>query len=167
MKQCFTVLRQAQWGVGSVLTCDSAHSWCLYSAALLWGIRPSHSVILSWHCTNKSCPILIMQSTRLGSDKYQFKTLWFDSIRVRTHEVWIRTWEVRIPWSPRMGGGCSTHSTGCPFTSTLVVYNLVIVEWLCGREPPATRTHSRTHARTHTHTHTHTHWNEEDQLSLV
>ena len=27
MKLCFTVLGQAQW----VLSCDSAHSWCLYT----------------------------------------------------------------------------------------------------------------------------------------
>ena len=47
--------------------------------------------------------ILIMPSTWLRSDKYQFKSHWFDSTMVQTRKV-------RIPWSPKMGDRCSTHS---------------------------------------------------------
>ena len=49
------------------------------------------------------CPILIMPSARLGSDKYQFKSHWFDSTRFRSSNL-------RIPQSPKTGGRCSTHS---------------------------------------------------------
>ena len=48
------------------------------------------------------CPIQIMPSAWLGSGKYSFLTLWFDSTR-----VWTRV--VRIPWSPKIGDGCSNH----------------------------------------------------------
>ena len=33
------------------------------------------------------CPIIIMPSARLGSDKYRFLSLWFESTRVRNREV--------------------------------------------------------------------------------
>ena len=54
-----------------ILTCDSVHSWWLYSAAPL---RPgshhhdliSHSVTLSWHWANLSLP----NPSWLGRDKY-------------------------------------------------------------------------------------------------
>ena len=55
------------------------------------------------------CPILIMQSARLGRDKYQFYSHWFDWTRIRKCVVQIRTHDLRIPWSPRTGGICSTH----------------------------------------------------------
>ena len=29
------------------------------------------------------CPIIILPGARLGSDKYQFKSYWFDSTRIR------------------------------------------------------------------------------------
>ena len=44
-----------------------------------------------------------MQSAWLGSGRYQFLSHWFDSTRVQTREV-------RICRSPKMEGGCSTHS---------------------------------------------------------
>ena len=68
-------------------------------------------VTLCWHWANKSLlyPILIMPSARLGSNKYQSKSHYFDLTRVRISRVWIRTHKVRIPRSPIMGDGCSTH----------------------------------------------------------
>ena len=72
-----------------VLTCNSAHSWQLYSAASL-----EHQATSTMTCyanqlhypdvePSSHCPILIMPSTRLGSDKYQFESHWFDLTRVR------------------------------------------------------------------------------------
>ena len=46
------------------------------------------------------CPIIIMPSTWLGSDKFQFYK--FDSTR-----FWI--FEVRRSENPKLGDGCSTH----------------------------------------------------------
>ena len=66
---------------GWVLTCNSAHSWWLYSAAWL-GIKaantmtcyPTQSHCLETEPTNP-CPILIRPSARLGSNRYQFKVI--------------------------------------------------------------------------------------------
>ena len=85
---CFLVVAQAQWGE-IVLTCDGAHSWQLYSAASL---EQQATSSMSCYLTQSQypdseltspCPILIMPSIRLGSDKYQFKSHWFDSTKVR------------------------------------------------------------------------------------
>ena len=87
-----------------VPTCDSAHSWQLYSAASL-GHQAASTI--TWYHTQSyypdtestsRCTILIMPSTMLGSDKYQFKRL-----LTRTRNLWI----IR---SPRLGGRHSTHS---------------------------------------------------------
>ena len=51
-----------------------------------------------------------MLSARLGSDKYQFYSHWFDSARIRKCEVQIRTRDLWIPQSRRMGGIRTTHS---------------------------------------------------------
>ena len=76
---------------GQVLTCDSVQSWWLYSAAPLGD--------QTWYCywshypdtePTSTCPILIMPSTWLGSDKYQ---------------SFIRTREVLIPIPPKTGDG--------------------------------------------------------------
>ena len=48
------------------------------------------------------CTILIMQSVRLGSNKYQFLSHCFDSSGVPTHDI-------RIPWSPKTGDWRSTY----------------------------------------------------------
>ena len=55
-------------------------------------------VWLTWDGTHDTeptslCPILIMLSAWLGSDKVTFLSHWFDSTRFRTRELWI-------PWSP-------------------------------------------------------------------
>ena len=54
-------------------------------------------------------PVLIIPSTRLGSDKYQSSHR-FDLTRVRNREVQIRTRDSQILRSPRTEGRCSTHS---------------------------------------------------------
>ena len=69
-----------------------------------WPVIPLSQVVLTL-----SQPVLIMPSARLGSGKYQFQSHWFDSIRVRNCEVQIRTSELWIPRSSRMGGRRSTH----------------------------------------------------------
>ena len=72
-----------------VWTCDSAHSWWLYSAA-----SREHQAVGTMTCypiqshypdnePTSPCPILIMLSDTLGSEKYQFFSHWFDSTRVR------------------------------------------------------------------------------------
>ena len=79
---------------GRVPTCDSAHSRRLYSATQLgnqavstmtWYPTQSH-----YHNTDLTspCPILIMPSTWLGSDKYQFdKSLILTRLWIRTHDL--------------------------------------------------------------------------------
>ena len=63
---------------GRVLTCDSAQSWGLYSAASLeqqaTGTIICYTTQLHYPDTETTspCPMLIMPSARLGSDKYQF-----------------------------------------------------------------------------------------------
>ena len=86
-----------------VLTCVSAHSWELCSAASL---EVQVNITIIWY-PNQShypdnqptshCPILIMPSGWFRSDKYQFLNHWFDTTR-----VWI-------PRSPQNGDECSTH----------------------------------------------------------
>ena len=48
-----------------------------------WSAIPLSCIILILSQSNRICPILIMLSARLGSDKYQFEGHWFDSTRVR------------------------------------------------------------------------------------
>ena len=63
---------------GWVPTCDSVHSWELYSAASLEhqaaGTMTCYPIESHYPDTELTspCPILIMPSARLGSDKYQF-----------------------------------------------------------------------------------------------
>ena len=72
---------------GRVPTCHSVHLWRLYSAARLGNQVastmtqfPTQSHYPDTEPTSP-CPILIMSSTRLGSDKYQFKSLvWLDQV---------------------------------------------------------------------------------------
>ena len=54
------------------------------------------------HSTALRCT-LIMPIVRLGCDKNTFERHWFDSTR-------IRTWKVRIPRSPKAGGGQTLYS---------------------------------------------------------
>ena len=62
----------------------------------------------SFHCSSfdteptSPCPILIMQSARLGSDKYQFLSHYLDLSRVQTGEV-------QIPWHTKLGDRHATH----------------------------------------------------------
>ena len=77
------------------LTCDSVHSWQLHSAAPLADQTPH-----SYPDTELTslCPMLIMPSACLESDKYTILSLRFDSTRVQ------------IQQSPKTGDGRSTHS---------------------------------------------------------
>ena len=74
----FHVLATSTVISGWVLTYDNAHSWWLYNAASL-----EHQPTSTMTCyptqshypdpeLNSLCPILIMPSASLGSDKYQF-----------------------------------------------------------------------------------------------
>ena len=71
----FYVLATSKVISGGVPTCDSVHSWQLYSAASLATgsitYYPTQSHYPDTERTNL-CPILIMLSDRLGSNKYQF-----------------------------------------------------------------------------------------------
>ena len=71
---------------GWVATCDSAHSWWLYSAVKLGNQTAS---TMTWYPTQSHyldteltspCHILLVLSTRLESDKYQFNKslVWLD-----------------------------------------------------------------------------------------
>ena len=82
------------------------------------------------------CRILIMPNARLGSDKYEFSSHWFDSTRAKTCRVVIRTRKVQIPQSSSMGGGCSTHwATPSGVPVSLCTYrrkpNDVLLPWVC------------------------------------
>ena len=96
MKLCFMVVGQAHLFVvvyilatskvtaGWVQTCDNAHSWYFCSAASL-GCQAASTMtcyLMQSHYPDTEptspCPILIMPSTWLGSDKYQFVSHWFD-----------------------------------------------------------------------------------------
>ena len=88
----FCVLATSKVISGWVPTCDRAQSWRLYSAA---PPRDQAASNMAW-CPTRSCypvteptspcPRLIMPNTRLGGDKYQFASHWFDSTRVQTHQ---------------------------------------------------------------------------------
>ena len=79
---------------------DNVHSWTLYSAAPLGNQAASTMTRYPTQTyspdTEPTSPllILIIPDTWLGSNKDQFLSLWFDSTRVRTHEV-------RMPISPK------------------------------------------------------------------
>ena len=82
----FYVLAASKVISGQVPSCDSAHSWRFYSAAPLGNQTastmtrfPTHSHYPDTDPTSP-CPILIMPSTLLGSDKYPFdkSLLWLD-----------------------------------------------------------------------------------------
>ena len=96
---------------GRIPTCDRVHSWWYYSAASLghqatgtMTCYPTQSLYPDIEPTSP-WPILIMPSTRLESDKYRFYSFWFGSTKFRTHKLWVRTCDLRIPKSPSKGGG--------------------------------------------------------------
>ena len=72
------------WGRG-LQTCDSAHAWQLYNTASL-ELQAAGTMTCyptqSYYPTSP-CPILIIPSARLGCEKYQFLSHWFDLPRVR------------------------------------------------------------------------------------
>ena len=112
----FYVLTTSKITSGWILTCDRAHSWWHSAASLGHQVAgtmtcyPTHS---HYPDTEQISPhsILIMLSARLGSDKYKFLSLWFDSTRFRTHGLQTWTCDLQIPRSPETGGG---HSFGHP-----------------------------------------------------
>ena len=94
----------------------------------------SQSVTLFWHTSQPvlPCPILIMPSAWVGNDKYQFLSNWSNSTHVRSHEVWI-------PWSPKMGDRRSTHSTTLSGSSQCESkgsrdYGYFCVNWSLGKD---------------------------------
>ena len=85
-------------------TCDSAHSWQLYSVAPL---GDQSTGTMTWYPTQlhypdtrptSPCPIPIMLSNWLGSQIYTFLSHWLNLTRVR------------ISRSPKTGDWRSTHS---------------------------------------------------------
>ena len=91
---------------GQVPTCNSAHSWWLYSAAPL-----GHQATSTWYPTQSHypntepispCPTLTMPNAWLESDKNKFWSHWFDSSRDKTGKVWIH-------WSSKTGDGRSPY----------------------------------------------------------
>ena len=94
----FYVLETSMVISGRVLTSDSAHSWWLYRAAALGhqaaGTVTCYPTQSHYPTTEQTspCPMLIMPSAGLGSDKYQFKGFWFDSTRFRTFRPQTRSW---------------------------------------------------------------------------
>ena len=94
---------------GWVSTYYRAHS-CDFIVLSHWETRPPAAwsdIPLNHIILTLSQPVLViffkMLSARLGSDKCQFSSHWFDPTRVWTHKVWITR-------SPKMGDGCFTHS---------------------------------------------------------
>ena len=108
----FYVLATCKSISGWVPTCDIAHSWRLNSVTSLGYQATSYSTQSHYPDTEPTspCSILIMSSARLGSDKLQFLSHWFDSTSVRTRRVQIQTHGVRIPWSSSTSDRRSTHS---------------------------------------------------------
>ena len=93
----FYILATSKVIAGREPTCDGEYSWQLYNAAALGdqvaGPMTCYPTQLHYPDTEPTspCPILIMPSARLGSDRYQFKCFWFDSTRFRTHRLEIRS----------------------------------------------------------------------------
>ena len=113
----FYILATSKVITGHIPTCwyVCAHSWLFYSAASL-----EHQTAGTMTCyrtqshnadteLTSPCPILTMLSARLWSDRYQLQSRQFDSTRFRTCELRTQTHDLRIPQSPRMGGGRSIH----------------------------------------------------------
>ena len=86
-------------------------------------ILPLSHTILTRNRTSP-CPVLIMHSAWLGSDKYQFESHRFDSTRVQTHGFVNQTRKVKIFRSLSMRGGHSGE--GNP-----IIYHIYInyIEW--------------------------------------
>ena len=91
----FYVLATSKVISGWVLTCDSVHSWWLYSDSPL-GDQATHTMaqfpsplLYSDTAPTSLCPILIMPSAWLGSDMYQFLSHCFVLTMVLTHTVRI------------------------------------------------------------------------------
>ena len=73
----------------------------------------SHSVRLSWPWKSNSFPILIMPSTLLGRDKYQFMRYWFDWTDNRTPDLLHpRPTLYRFGHSARPGGSKAAVGEG-------------------------------------------------------
>ena len=103
----------------------------LYSIAPLGGCQHhdliSHSVILG---PTSPCPTLIMQSTWIRSDKYQFVSHWFDSTRVLSHTFespdlpkWETDAQLIRPFRLAVCGGhceCERMREFCPSTPVRV-----------------------------------------------
>ena len=68
------------------------------------------SVTLSWHWENQS--LHYPHNAERQAREWQVSNFksnqwhWFDLTRIRKLEVWVRTRDLRIPRSPRTGGGC-------------------------------------------------------------
>ena len=100
---------------GRVPTCDSAHSWRHYSAAPLGNQGTAHYPATE---PTSPCPIIIVLSTWLESDKYQFSSRWFDLSRIWTHEI-------RIPHLPKQVWKCA-HVQECSLVHMCAPVRVII-----------------------------------------
>ena len=94
----FCVLTTSQVISGWLPTCDSANTWCFYSATPL---EDQAAKNMTWYHTQSHypdtelssyCLILLMQSTKLDSDKYKFSKplVWLDQeSNSRRSRPWI------------------------------------------------------------------------------
>ena len=93
------ILATSKFISGQVPTCDSAHSWLRYSTTALGDQAAS---TMNWYHTQwhypdtestSHCPVLIMPSAWLGSDKYQVLTHCgltlpgFEPARSKSHDI--------------------------------------------------------------------------------
>ena len=109
----FYVLGTCKVISGWIPSCDSAQPWWPYSPAPLWDQASSTMT----QCSTQShypdpeptspCPILIISSTWLGSDRYQFLSHQFDSARNQTPNLPHARSAVisSSDWCQRVGGG--------------------------------------------------------------
>ena len=129
----FYVLAKSKVISGRVPTSDCAHSWRHYSVASLGNQAAS---TMTWYPTvsdypgteqTNPCPILILPSTSLGSDKNQFWSHCFGSTKVWTHKV-------RILRSPKTGDGRSTNLailSGMPWKRQFAFNGCLIKKPIC------------------------------------
>ena len=83
---CVMATSKVIWGW--ILTCGNAHSWRLYNAAPLRDQTTSTWYPIQSHYPDigptSACPILLMLSAWLGSDKHKYFRHWFGFTSVQT-----------------------------------------------------------------------------------
>ena len=125
----FTPLHHLIFISERVLTCDSAHSWQLYSAVPL-GNQVAVSMVqypIQSHYPDTErtspCPILLMPSHRLGSDKYKLISHWFDLTEPNSSST---AYEVRtVPIEHHVCGSALTSRQPIRNSSSLHKYTYI------------------------------------------